>query len=320
VEIMALTLQQYATYLDTRDLPWPAPPEVERPRARPHLVALPGVRCVLWNVYGTLLSIAGGELRFDHPQQFVMDVALDKTIQEFKMWASMSRKPGQPAEYMRVIYDQVLLEQRGISGPGGEKHPEVAADRVWEAILKKLLQKDYRWDAGFYGALNELARKVAYFFHASLQGTACYPGAAEAHRTLTERGITQGLLADGQCFTEVQLQRGLEAQQSGANLDDWLDPELRVLSYEVRGKKPSERLFRQALDVLAERGIEPGAVLHVGSRVPQDIVPARRLGLKTALFAGDRASLQATAEQLREPAGRPDVLITELTQIADVVR
>ncbi len=312
---MALTLQQYATYLDTRGLPWPAPPEVERPRARPHLKPLPEVRCVLWNVYGTLLAIGGGELLFEHPQKFVMDVALDKTIQEFKMWASMSRKPGQPADYMRVIYDQVLLEQRGISGPGGEKHPEVCSDRVWEAIIKKLLQKDYKWDAGFYGALNELGRKVAYFFHASLQGTACYPGAADALADLAERGVTQGLAADGQCFTEVQLERGLQAQRPGPGLEEYLDPEVRVLSYAVRGRKPSERLFRQALEVLTARGMEPGEVLHVGSRIAQDIVPARRLGMKTALFAGDRASLQASAEQLKEPGSRPDVLLTELGQI-----
>jgi FMN phosphatase YigB (HAD superfamily) len=316
---MALTLQQYATYLDTRDLPWPAPPEVERPKARPHLTSLPEVRCVLWNVYGTLLAISGGELLFEHPNKFVMDVALDKTIQEFKMWGSMSRKPGQPAEYMRVIYDQVLMEQRGVSGPGRERHPEVGADRVWEAIIKKLLQKDYRWDAGFYGALNELGRKVAYFFHASLQGTACYRGAVKALRGLTERGIIQGLVADGQCFTEVQLQRGLEAQEAGASLDAWVDPALRVLSYEVRGRKPSERLFRQALEVLSARDITPDQVLHVGSRVALDLVPAKRLGMKTALFAGDRASLQATAEQFKEPASRPDVLLTKLSQIADVV-
>jgi hypothetical protein len=316
---MALTLQQYATYLDTRGLPWPAPPEVERPKARPHLARLPDVRCVLWNVYGTLLAISNGELLFEHPQKFVMDVALDKTIQEFKMWGSMSRKPGQPADYMRVIYDQVLLEQRGISGPGGEKHPEVNADRVWEAIIKKLLQKDYRWDAGFYGALNELSRKVAYFFHASLQGTACYFGAATALRLVHEAGLAQGLLADGQCFTEVQLQRGLEAHDPGASLDDWVDPGLRVLSWEVRGRKPSERLFRQALDRLAERDITPDQVLHVGSRIPQDLMPAKRLGLRTALFAGDKASLQATPEQLKDAAARPDVLLTQLDQIADVV-
>src|SRR5262249_32053756 len=135
---MPLSLEQYATYLDSRDLPWPAPPTVERPRARPHLVRLPEVRCVLWNVYGTLLAGTGGDLAFEHPKPFVMGLALDKTIQEFKMWGSMSRKPGQPADYMHQIYSQVLTEHRSVPG-GTERHPEVASDRLWEAILKKLL-------------------------------------------------------------------------------------------------------------------------------------------------------------------------------------
>ena len=97
---MGLTLDQYATYLDTRNLHWPAPPEVEPPKAKPHLKRLPEVRAVLWNVYGTLLSISGGELLFQHPQTVIQKVALDKTVQEFKMWPAMSRKPGQPAEYL----------------------------------------------------------------------------------------------------------------------------------------------------------------------------------------------------------------------------
>src|SRR2546421_9740087 len=32
ITLMALSLEQYAHYLDTRGLPWPAPPEVERPK------------------------------------------------------------------------------------------------------------------------------------------------------------------------------------------------------------------------------------------------------------------------------------------------
>jgi FMN phosphatase YigB (HAD superfamily) len=315
---MPLSLDQYVTYLDTRDLPWPAPPEVERPRAKPHLVRLPGVRAVVWNVYGTLLAVPGGELLFEHPNQFVMDVALDKTIQEFKMWGSMTRKPGQPADYLRRVYGDLLQEQRTVPG-GGEKYPEVAADRLWEAFVKKLLQKDYQFDTGFYGSLNEFSRKVAYFFHASLQGAACYPGAAAALRHVADCGLAQGLLADGQCFTLAQLQRGLAKQDAAASVEALFDPELGVLSCELRGRKPSERLFRQALGLLGQRGLTPDQVLHVGSRVAHDIAPARRLGLRTALFAGDKASLQATPEQLKEPANRPDVLLTELSQMAEVV-
>jgi FMN phosphatase YigB (HAD superfamily) len=316
---MALTLEQYAAYLDTRkDLPWPAAPEVDRPKARPHLVRLPQVRAVLWNVYGTLLSISGGELLFEHPTPFVMGVALDKTIQEFKMWGSMSRKPGQPADYLKQIYSQVLTEHRAVPG-GTEKYPEVAAERLWEAIIKKLLQKEYKFDAGFYGSLNEFSRKVAYFFHASLQATACYPGAAAALALLHKKKIAQGLLADGQCFTRVQLQRGLAAQDADLALDDVLDDKLVVLSHEHRGRKPSERLFRQAMTAIQEKGLLANQVLHVGSRVTQDLQLARRLGMRTALFAGDRASLQATPEQLKEPANRPDVLLTELEQVAEVI-
>jgi len=316
---MALTLEQYAAYLDTRkDLAWPAPPEADRPKAKPHLVRLPQVRAVLWNVYGTLLRLNGGELWFEHPQAFVMGVALDKTIQEFKMWASMSRKPGQPADYLKQMYTQVLTENRSVPG-GGEKYPEVASERVWESLIKKLLQKDYKFDAGFFGSLNEFSRKVAYFFHASLQATACNDGAAVALRHVAEQGLKQGLLADGQCFTRVQLQRGLAAQDGDIVLDKLLDKDLVILSCEVRGRKPSERLFRQAVNALNQQGIAPNEVLHVGARIQQDLLPARRLGMRTALFAGDRLSLQATAEQLKEPTSRPDVLLTELSQIAEII-
>ncbi len=315
---MPLTLEQYASYLDTRELSWPAPPEVKPVKARSHLVRLPGVRCVLWDVYGILLRIAGGELWFEHPQPFVMDVALDKTIQEFKMWGSMSRKPGQPAEYLKQIYRQVLLEHRSVPG-GGERYPEIGSDRLWEAIVKKLLQKDYRFDAGFYGSLNEFSRKVAYFFHASLQGTACHAGAAAALKHVAKARLCQGLLGDGQGFTTVQLQRGLAAQDTDARLERLLTDGVSVLSYEARAKMPSDRLFRQALKVLSERSIGPAEVLYVSCRVEKGTVPARRLGLRTALFAGDRESLQATAEQMKDALTRPDVLLTELSQIAEVV-
>ncbi|MCC6417634.1 MAG: HAD family hydrolase [Gemmataceae bacterium] len=315
---MALTLEQYTDYLDGRDYPWPAPPEVERPRARPHLKPLPQVRAVTWSCYGTLLAISGGDLVFEHPQKFMMELALEKTVQEFKMWGSMSRKPGQPSEYMGQLYANALTELRVAPSPG-EKYPEIAVEKAWESILKKLLKKDYKFDAGFFGSLNEYSRKIAYFFHASLQGVGCYPGAAAALRALQERGVAQGLLADGQCFTIVQLQRGLARQDEAARLDDFIDPEQRALSCDVKARKPSERLFRHALEALAQRGISPAEVLHVGSRIDRDIVPARRLGMRTALFAGDKASLQATPEQLKDPASRPDVLLTELGQVADVV-
>ncbi len=316
---MALTLQEYASYLDARaDLSWPAVPEIERPRAKPSLTRLPGVRAVTWGLYGTLLAIGGGQLYLEHPQKFMMDVALDKTIQEFKMWASMTRKPGQPADYLRQVYANIVLEQHA-HNPPGEKFPEISSDRIWDAFIKKLFQKDYKFDALSMGSLNEFSRKVAYFFHASLQGTACYPGAAAGLRAVKEKGLAQGILANAQCFSLTQLERALVKQDPKCGFARLLDPGLSALSFELRSRLPSERLFRHVISAAAAKGIGPGEILHIGSRIAQDVAPAKRLGMKTGLFAGDKASLEATAEQLKDAPNRPDVLLTELTQIADVI-
>lgn len=315
---MPLTLEQYAVYLDSRNLVWPAPPEVHPPKAKPHLKRLPQVRVVLWNIYGTLLNIYSGHLMHEHPDKFVMDIALDKTVQEFKMWGSMTRKPGQPADYMGEIYGKILSDLR-MAPSRGEKHPEIASERIWEAIVKKLLQKDYKYDVVMYGDVADLCRKIAYFFHASLQGTACYEGAAEALQVIQQAGLKQGFVADAQCFTFVQLQRGIAAQDPNATVDGIFDRSLRSLSHEVGGRKPSERLFKYCLTQLAAMKILPPQVLHVGSRLLQDLVPAKKLGMRTALFAGDRDSLVATPEQLKDSATRPDVMLTDLRQLAEVV-
>lgn len=312
---MPMTLEQYADYLDTRDLVWPGAPEVQRVKARPHLVRMPTVKAVTWNLYGTLLNIFSGQLLFEHPNKFVMEIALDKTVQEFKMWGSMSRKPGKPSEYMGEIYRKVLADQRLAPSPG-EKFPEIHAERIWDAILNKLNQKDYKYDVNFYGPQAEYCRKIAYFFHASLQGSACYEGAAGALEHVQQLGLKQGIIADAQCFTFVQLQRGLRAQHCPQSVDQLFDRGARALSFDVGGRKPSERLFKHCLGAL---GVPPLQVLHVGSSIPRDLAPAKKLGMRTALFAGDKGSLDATAEQLKDPATRPDALLTELGQIAEIV-
>ena len=79
---MALSLEQYANWLDSRgDLLWPAVATSPPPRAKPYLRRLSGIRVVTFSIYGTLLKISGGELTFVHPEKFLMEAALEKTIQ-----------------------------------------------------------------------------------------------------------------------------------------------------------------------------------------------------------------------------------------------
>ena len=70
---------------------------------------------------------------------------------------------------------------------------------------------------------------------------------------------------------------------------------------------------------MGAKGIEPNELLHIGSSLPRDIGPAKKWGMRTALFAGDRASLVATSEQLKDPHYRPGALLTNLEQITELL-
>jgi FMN phosphatase YigB (HAD superfamily) len=170
-----------------------------------------------------------------------------------------------------------------------------------------------------YGSMNEYVKKIAYFFHASIQGVGAYPGAVDALRLAADRGIVQGLLADGQGFTVGQLQRCLKQQDSSFEMDGVIPSTLRIVSAEKKAKKPSDSLFKNAAQAAASKGIDPSEILHVGSSLSRDIAPAKKHGFRTALFAGDKNSLSANPEQLKEAAFRPDVLLTELPQILQVI-
>ena len=317
---MALSLEQYiCEFLPARKLPWPAMPKVEPVRARPSgsRPSAP-LKGVLWTVYGTLLAVPGAELAFEPHIDFMMDAALDKTIQEFKMWQSMSRKPGAPAAYMKELYNRALTALR-LAGSGAEKYPELVSERIWDDIVKKLEQKEYTFDAAQYGSRDEFLKKLAYFFHASIQGCGAYDGAAETLEAFAQAGKVQGLLADGQSFTPGQLQKHLSEQRPGFELAEAIRPALRVLSAEKKARKPSETLFKSAVAAVAGVGLAPSDVLHVGSNLARDLGPAKKLGFRTALVAHDKASLAATAEQLKDAALRPDYLVTELRQLTELL-
>jgi hypothetical protein len=309
---MPLTLEQYADeYLPKRGLPWPAAPKIDPPKALPKIKPL-GVKAVMWTAYGTLLAVPKGELLFEPEIDFVFDAALDKVIQEFKMWQSMSRKPGAPSAYMKELYKKAFDMVR-------LTNPELVSEKIWDDVYKKLLQKDYVYDVGTYGPPPEYVKKIAYFFHASIQGCGAYPGAADAVRAVAEAGKFNGLLADGQCFTPAQIHKAFREQDPSFDVNQYFPPALRCLSAEKRAKKPNDAFFKLAIEALKARGIGPADTLHVGSNLARDIGPAKKAGFRTALFAGDKTSLAATGDQLKDSATRPDVMLTELTQIVEVI-
>lgn len=318
---MPLGLSEYIDSLeDRRDLIWPKPPKPVPLKATPSVAPLPGIKVVTWNIYGTLLRIDQGQLMFSHPQELRMQIALEKTIAEFNMWNSMSRKPGQPWEYMLRQYSAVVEEAGMVSTKRKGDYPETDSRKIWKKLLERLVKNEYEWDQGLYGDLDDLAAKVAYFFHANLQGTAANDHAAEVLSQLMTGGVRCGLLADGQVFTLPQLLRDLKRQSGVSRMTDVLSMDFVILSTQVGLRKPSVSLFREAVDRFQQKGISPEQVLHVSQLHSDDLAFAKKAGMKTALFAADKSTCRVNAEELKMPDRKPDRLISDLRQIRDILQ
>jgi len=317
---MAKFLQEYAQWLDDRKLLWPAAPQPVLPKATPYLKPLAGIRAVTWGVYGTLLTISDGRLLFLHPDPLCMEVALDKTIHEFNMWHSMSRKPGAPWEYMFQQYKGLVEASRLAASPRSGEEPEVDSAHIWQVLVERLGKKDFDWDEDFYGDIEQFSEKVALFFHAALQGVGAAPHALAALKHVRKAGCEQGLVADGQCFTLVQLSRALESQGTVRALSRLFTNGCVSLSFQFGVRQPAATLFEACLAQFAELGISPGEVLHVAPRLKDELLPAKKLGMRTALYAGDSASLEATPAEVRDSESRPDRILTDLEQIRQIVK
>ena len=223
-----------------------------------------------------------------------------------------------PIPKLRRQIQELELKQMTATGRTGN-FPQVNSADLWQTLIGRLMQNEYEIDEEFYGDEDQFAEKVAFFFHQSLQGVAAANGAAGVLTAIANSSCRQTLLADAQPFTLVQLLRGLGRDATLPPLGELLDADAMTLSCQLGLRKPSPPLYQACLNRLAEDGIEPGEVLHIGSRLRDDLAVAKQLGMKIALYAGDSSSFKASKEEVRDPDMRPDRLLTELTQVLTVL-
>lgn len=316
---MGISLREYAAWLTERKLLWPAAPATEPAKATPYTAPLPGIKAVVWNVYGTLLTIADGQLLLQHPQAIRMQVAMEKTIHEFNMWASMTRRPGQPWEYFLPKYNSAIEDAALTGGCKKGDFPEVNSAHIWTKLLEFLSRKDYQYDEDRYGDWDEYAEKVAFFFQLCLQGCQAAPAALQTLTDVAAAGVQQGLLAEAQPYTLAQLLQGLERQGRLPPLAKLFAPGCLIQTYEQGVRKPSLSLYGRCREQFGELNIEPEEILYVSSRLAEDLAVAKQHGFRTVLFAGDKLSLKATAAECKDPAMKPDRLMTSLSQIRNIL-
>lgn len=307
---MPLTLEKYGEFLDRRGDLFPECPPPEPVKAKAAYPALRGIRAVIFGGYGALLRIVDGELFQLHPDQRMRRIALDRVLREFNMWQSMTRKPGEPADQLALMFEDVRDRLKFHTTT-----PVLPVERVWSGIVDRLNKKSYEWDEDFYGDQVGLSEKIAYFAALVSQGTDVYPEAWSTLQDLRQLGLRIGIHANSECFTPVQLLRALRRQGPVVSFGEFFDPALTVWSHTLGDLVQSERGGKALRQGLLTAGITPDQVLYIGTDAGRDLAFANAQRFQSGLLAADKASLRAHPDQLKDAKTRPSCLFTEFRQI-----
>lgn len=257
--------------------------------AAPQLGPLSDIRAVLFDIYGTLVISASGDIGLAGEQD--EDGAFRAALASVRIQGD-DAGPQKLKAAIRAAHARSKAE--------GVAYPEVDILDIWSSIL---------------GAEQGLER-LAVEYECRVNPVWPMPGLAEVLAELKGRGLILGIVSNAQFYTPLML----EAFLGRPLLELGFDPDCCAFSYRLREAKPSTRIYREALAGLEKKhGIEAHEVLYVGNDMRNDIWPASLLGCRTALFAGDARSLRLRKDDPQCAGVQADRVVTDLRQIPGLV-
>lgn len=249
-------------------------------------VDLSTIRCVLFDVYGTLFISGSGDVGTAAAldRQDALDAALAAcgwsdtvSVESITHW---------------------IRRHHAVSREQGIEFPEVDICAVWRDVLE---------EAGRVDVSEQDVRHLAVEYEARVNPVWPMPGLWRALRAVASQGLRMGIISNAQFYTPLLFPAfsGIMVTESG------FDPSLCLWSYACGEAKPARKLFQRALDILGTEGIAPDEVLYIGNDMRNDIWPAATLGCRTALFAGDQRSLRLRADDPCCADVQPDGVLTD---------
>ncbi|MEW6673328.1 MAG: HAD family hydrolase [Thermodesulfobacteriota bacterium] len=253
---------------------------------------LKGIQCVMFDIYGTLLISASGDINLVQ-EKFQHFDKIEYLINKFKI--DIEPKPLVAALCQAI--DSVHRAKRA----KGIIFPEVEIDRIWMQVLNN---RD-----------REFVRKFALEYELIINPVYPMPHLDELLKVCRSKNMRMGLISNAQFYT-VDLFKWL---LGAAPVDLGFHPDLIFLSYLTGYAKPSPEPFQRSADVLKNMNIHTQSVLFLGNDMLNDILPARNIGFKTALFAGDKRSLRLREDDPRCRNLSPDIVLTDLRQLIEFI-
>jgi putative hydrolase of the HAD superfamily len=269
----------------------------------PKLKELQDIQVIVYDFYGTLFLSGVGDIGVDdgkYDSEALLDALRSAEIEILNNDAG-----SKGFEIYNEIVENIIENIRH----EGNDYPEPDIREVWYSVLKRLKEQSLIKNE----PSAEASERISVEFEARMNPVWPVPGAIQTLLSFKEEGYTQGIISNSQFYTPIVLEA-----LSGYTLDKiGLEKGLLHWSFEEKMKKPSLTFYQKFLQKLSrfDDSISAGNVLYVGNDMLKDIYPARELGMKTALFAGDQRSLKWRKNDERCKNIMPDLVITNFDQL-----
>ena len=266
----------------------------------PRLPELPDIEAVAFDIYGTLLISAAGDISL-----------ANETVSADAMAGLLcdlgERGEGVSPEQMAEVYHESIECRLRMRRDEGISHPEVEIREVWQDVFQS---------ARIEGISERELERFAIAYECVVNPVWLMPGALELLASLRGGGLPLGIVSNAQFYTQPVFEELSGSSLSGLGFEE----SLSHWSFEAREGKPSRRLYEQLADSCRERNIDVGRVFYLGNDLQKDVLPAREVGFLAGLFAGDKRSLRTRGVPLEQAESLADAVITDLKQVRDVVK
>lgn len=255
------------------------------------LDTLTDIRAVLFDVYGTLLISAAG------------DVGSSAEASEDPMVDALHAEGivTSPSMELASGMERLIRQDHGRAEAKGVAYPEVEIRDIWKRLLAE----------SRFRLPEEALERVVMRHECVANPVWLMPGASELVGFLKERGQALGIVSNAQFYTPLLLEALFKKSLPELGFRD----DLTLWSYLLGEAKPSALPFAQLKELLGKEAITPDQILYVGNDMRNDIAPAAAQGFKTALFAGDARSLRWREDDNLDV--QPDLVLTDLLQLKE---
>jgi putative hydrolase of the HAD superfamily len=272
-----------------------------------------GIKAFIFDVYGTLLISASGDIDES-------EFSTGNLMQAFQASAiRITNKVSNTQEFLLnllVEFRKRVKEFHDQERNDDKPYPEIDILEIWTRIIG-----DHQQSGELIAEEDPLCIKCFTFVFEVLSNRIYpMPGMKELLDRLATLEYPLGIISNAQFYTPVILNFFLHEAVSEKEDVVPFDPDLTVFSYKHMRSKPDLFLFELLKDQCSRKyGLYPDEILFIGNDMFRDIYPAFLAGFKTALFAGDNKSLRLRQDKPELKKIVPDFIITDLMQLLTIL-